>query len=105
MSAFARPLALACVLTFGAFGTSFAQEAETPSAADADGTSDERASAFRAVSGPEIDRVPGGALLVGAYGAAFVLLVLFVWRIGRVNRLARQELESLRASLAERDGS
>ena len=73
-------------------------------AAEAVDPEEDRASAFRAVSGPEAEQVPGGTLLIAAYGVIWVLVLGWFWRLGRLQARTRDDLERLRASLdAERD--
>lgn len=58
---------------------------------------EDRASTFRAVSGPQVDRVPGGKLLIGAYGVAWVLMLGYLWRLGSLHAANAKELERLKA--------
>jgi len=71
-------------------------EEETTSAGD---PQEDRASAFRAVRGAEAEQVPGGALLIGAYGAIFVLLLVYVWRLGRLHAANAEQLDGLARTL------
>ncbi len=64
---------------------------------------EDRASAFRAVSGPQVDRVPGGQLLVGAYGAAWILMLGYLWRLGRLHTANARELERLKTAKTDDD--
>jgi hypothetical protein len=48
--------------------------------AEADEVADSRATGFRAVDGAQVEDVPGGMMLVGAYGAIAILLLLFLLR-------------------------
>lgn len=58
-----------------------------------------RAAAFRAVSGPQAERVPGGTLTVVAYGAAWLVLLGYLWRLGKLHAHNQAELTALRKSL------
>lgn len=84
----------ACVGAFGALGSASAQDAveeEDPQAS--------RAATFRAVSGPQAERVPGGLLTVIAYGGAWVLVLGYLWRLGRMHAQNERELTALKKSL------
>jgi len=58
-----------------------------------------RAATFRAVSGPQAERVPGGLLTVIAYGGAWVLVLGYLWRLGRMHAQNERELTALKKSL------
>ena len=70
----------------------------------ADAESD-RAQSFRAMTGPATEDVPGGALLVGAYGLVWLFLLLLVLRIWSVSRGVGAEIERLENTLAENEAS
>ncbi len=55
-----------------------------------------RSAEFRAVDGSVEEDVPGGPLLIGAYMAAFALMLGFVWRLGSLHQKNQRELEALR---------
>ena len=65
------------------------QAGETPA--------EERAAQFVGVEGPEAESVPGGALLLAAYAIVWVLLVLFLIRMRRLQSQTAEELERLSA--------
>lgn len=65
---------VALMLTAGAT-TAMAQD-------NNNGTPDDRATAFRSMTGPAKESVPGGQLLVGAYGLALLLLGGYVTWLG-----------------------
>ncbi len=92
-----RPVVLMALLALGA-STAMAQEPEQTDQVE------DRASAFRAVSGPQVESVPGGALLIGAYGAAWVLMLGFFWRVGRLHAQNQSQLERLEAELRNGQG-
>ena len=79
-------LLLALALPLAGASLAHAQDgAPTPAAqraeeADADEIADSRATGFRAVDGAQVADVPGGLMLVGAYGAIAILLLLFLFR-------------------------
>lgn len=54
-----------------------------------------RSAAFQAVEGEQKEQVPGGPLVVGAYGFILVLLVVYVARLGSLNAKNRVELDRL----------
>ena len=88
-------LAFALFACLGSFASS-------TSAQDTEGVEDpgaSRAATFRAVSGPEAERVPGGTLTVVAYGGAWALLLGYLWRLGRMHTQNERELSALRKSL------
>lgn len=104
------PLALMSVVLGGVLGWAVcpasrcqAAPAEAPASAELDSAGgegapgDERATAFRAVKGPSQQDVPGGVLLLGAYGAIWLLLLAFTLHLARLQRQGQQELTQLRA--------
>lgn len=94
-----RSLALVGVLFAASPG--FAQE-DTQAASATDGDSEDRATQFRTSAGPQVDRVPGGKLLIAAYGLAWLAILAFMWlRIDRQQKRATNELERL-ASVVDR---
>ena len=62
----------------------------------------ERATAFRAVDGPEAESIAGGPLLLGAYAVAWVFIFLYVFRLGRLSSRTAAELTRVEQSLSER---
>jgi hypothetical protein len=86
-----RALAFALVLSASA-------AASAQSVGDAP---EDRATAFRAVSGAEAESVPGGALLVGAYGLVWTFTLLYVLRLGGLSRRTAQEITRLERAVAE----
>lgn len=68
-------------------------------AQDGDDPTSSRSEAFEAAEGPNTENIPGGALMVGAYGAAFVLLLGYVASIGFRQARTARELASLRAEI------
>ena len=70
------------------------QNADTPD-------NEDRASAFRAVSGPQTEQVPGGKLLIAAYGIAWVLILLFLWRMQKMHVATKKETARLAELLKE----
>ena len=62
-----------------------------------------RSATFQAVQGGKGEDVPGGPLLIAAYGTILVLLVLYVARLGALHAKNRSELDRL-ARVLERGG-
>ncbi len=80
-------MALACSTPAGAQEA----EGETPSEA--------RAAQFVGVEGAVAEDVPGGPLLIGAYGVAWLFLFLYIFRVGRLQGAANQTLAELERRL------
>lgn len=81
---------------------------DTPAADEGpDGVNPEsdRAQSFRAMTGPATEDVPGGALLIGAYGLVWFFVLLLVLRIWSVSRRVGKELRRLETTLAESEES
>jgi len=83
--------ALALALTLAA-GSAVAQESE---ATEAEASPEDRETSFQNVTGPQVEDVPGGALLIGAYGVAWFLVVAYLWRLAALNRRTAAEVASL----------
>jgi len=85
-------LQLALVLSVLTPLTAFAEEPKEDAA-------ESRSAAFQAVEGPSAEQVPGGPLLIGAYGVILVLLVAYVARLGSLHAKNQVELERLTRAL------
>jgi len=85
--------------TFGAWLLVSGIGAATESA-HAQDAAEERAQSFQAVEGAVKEDVPGGPLLVAAYGAIWVLLLLYVIRLVRMQQRAQSDLQRLEQALA-----
>jgi len=97
--------ALACALLLGSLLFLSARAALTyaqpPTSAASTQTSDDHdRTAFRPVQGAERDRAPGGLLLLVAYGLVWLLLLLYVVHIGRLQAKTQSELERLERALS-----
>ncbi len=94
--------ALVPTLLFALLGSSpcFAQDPDEGSVAQVGETPEDRATEFRAVTGSEAEDVPGGALMVAAYGLIWLFLMLYVLRIGRQGAAVRREVDRLEKALA-----
>ena len=77
--------------------TVLAQAGDEP--APATDPSEDRAASFRVVDGAVSEDVPGGALLVGAYGAVLVLLLGYVLWLGSLQAGSNKEIARLGAAL------
>jgi CcmD family protein len=64
----------------------------------------ERAQGFRAVEGAVKEDVAGGPLLLWAYGAIWVLLLLYLFRLVRQQQRAESDLQRLERVLARESG-
>jgi CcmD family protein len=74
----------------------------TPSVAAAQDASEERSQSFKAVEGAVKEDVPGGPLLVAAYGAIWVLVLGYLFRIVLLQQRSAAELQRLEQALAQR---
>lgn len=81
----------------------FAQAGESELAPPTD-PSEDRAASFRVVDGAVSEDVPGGALLVGAYGTVLVLLLGYVLWLGSLQAGANREIARLRTALETSGG-
>jgi len=109
------PLALALGLSglLGLAASSFttsvalAQPAEGQAGPGGDGSGDvvsadpaeDRATAFRAMSGADMEQMPGGPLFAGAYAIVFFALLLYLLRLGGLHRGTQSEIERLRRTI------
>jgi len=81
-----------------------AQDQAEPAAAQEESPAESRSTEFKAVEGaPPTKDVPGGPLLIGAYGAVWLLLLLFVVRLGRLQGRTMQDVERLERTLGVQD--
>jgi CcmD family protein len=61
-----------------------------------------RSAQFRAVRGASREHVPGGPLLVAAYGVAWVLVLGYVIRLGVMHARTARDLDRLEKSIAKK---
>lgn len=84
-------------------GVAHAQDGANEDATNEDSTGEpsvaRRATGFRTVTGPDQEQVPGGTLLLIAYGAAWLLVAGYAWRLGGLHRDTAADVEALRRSL------
>ncbi len=82
------------IMMLCATGRAFAEDAEGG-----------RAAAFRAVTGPQAEQVPGGPLLIVAYAIVWALIFLYLFRLGRLQTHTLEEIEKLEKRLGNRASS
>ena len=61
---------------------------------------EERSQAFEAATGAQTENVPGGTLMVVAYGAVFLLVLGYTVSLGFRQAKTQREIELLRGDLA-----
>lgn len=96
-------LALACLVCFGGAAVVEAALAQDEQPSEID-PAEERSAAFRAVEGPVTEDVPGGPLVVGAYATVWMLILLYVFRIGRMQGRLARDVDRLERSLVSSEG-
>ena len=69
--------------------------ASAASAQTRDDPGTDRATEFRAVQGAVREDVPGGPLLVAAYGVAWTVVLLYVLRLGLLHTGLRKDIDRL----------
>ncbi len=69
------------------------------SSAHAEDPAESRSATFQAVEGSRGEQVPGGPLLVSAYGVVMVLLLGYVARLGLLQRKTAAEVERLSGAI------
>ena len=90
-------LGLAIMAAASLAAPAFAQDEGSPS--EGDDVAESRATSFQAVSGPTREAMPGGPLLLCAYGAFVVMLLGYVVYLGRLQTTSARELARLGAIL------
>ncbi|AKF09739.1 hypothetical protein [Sandaracinus amylolyticus] len=90
-----RALMLAAFVVLVPLATALAQDGEPRRETAAES----RATSFQAVEGPSTEDVPGGPLLVGAYGTILVLLLAYVAWLGRLQSTTARDLDRLQKAL------
>lgn len=88
--------AITAMLVAIVVGLSTAAQAQPPADSESmEQPADARATAFRAVEGPQTEDVPGGALLVGGYALVWLFVMLYLARLGKLHARTRQQMERL----------
>ncbi len=59
------------------------------------GTTNSRATEFRAMHGPAQEAIPGGPLLIGAYAVAWLLLMGYLVHLGRLSARTQEDVTRL----------
>jgi CcmD family protein len=90
MMRFWRQLCL-CAMLLGSSALALAQDA----------AKNDRATSFEAVSGAVKEDVPGGPLLIAAYGLIWLAVFAYVFRLVRLQRGADENLARLQQDLAK----
>jgi CcmD family protein len=90
----------AAALAFALGGAAQVTHAQQGGAAGAQDAAEQRAQSFQAVQGAVREDVPGGPLLVAAYGAIWVLMLLYVVRLVRLQQRAQSDVARLERVLA-----
>lgn len=93
------PLATAALLGLASLAAPAMLLAQEQPEGEYEDPAEERATAFRAVEGPQTEDVPGGALLIGAYALVWVLVLLYVLRLGSMQAGLAREVDRLERSL------
>ena len=88
-----RAALFAFTLVVGA-GFVSAASAQEPDAAE------DRAMAFEAADGAQTENIPGGGLLIGAYGIVWLVVLGYVLSLGYRQARTRDDIERLRRDLA-----
>lgn len=100
-----RSAALALALACAALALPFdalADDVDPESVEASRDAAESRSATFQAVSGGQGEDVPGGPLLVAAYGAVLVLVLGYVLYLGRLSAGASRDLERLERAIATR---
>lgn len=69
----------------------------------AEDAAESRSTEFRAVTGPDAEEVPGGALLIAAYALIWVFVLIFVLRLGKLHGQTMTEIARLERALTPGD--
>lgn len=76
-----------------------------PAAAQEEDDGSGRSESFQAAEGPNTENIPGGALMIGAYGTAFALVLGYVVSLGFRQSATAQEIASLKEEIDAGSGS
>lgn len=91
-----RVFGLLTFLVLGAIAWADVARAEDPA--------ESRSAAFQAVEGAQGEQVPGGPLMVSAYGVVMALVVGYVARLGLMQRKTAADVERLSAAIQRSRG-
>lgn len=98
MKAFVRGAILALWLGAGSLGGLSVGVPGVAAAQDED-AAEERAMAFEASEGAQTENIPGGALMIAAYGVVWWLVLGYVVHLGFQQSSTSQDIERLRRDL------
>jgi CcmD family protein len=101
MKALLRAWALALALS-ALPGAALVPAAAAQDAAEeaAEGAAEERSMAFEASEGARTENIPGGALMIAAYGVVWLLVLGYVVSLGYRQARTHGEIERLRRDLS-----
>ncbi len=99
LRAWALALFLGSIGTLSAVTLASAQDASGQNASGREGAAESRATTFEAAQGAQTEDIPGGALLIAAYGVIFLLLLGFVGTIAARQARTQRELAQLRQDI------
>ena len=91
-----KPLIAALALAFALTASAVAQDAEPE---ETEAAPEDRETSFQNVTGPQVEDVPGGALMIGAYGVAWFLVVAYLWRLAALSRRTAADVDALQHAL------
>ena len=94
----ARPLLLALGLTLV---SSMGAMAQPPAQEGQEEPENSRAAQFRAVQGADAEEVPGGTLMVAAYGVMWFFVAAYVGRLGLLRDRNTRRLMELEKAMGE----
>lgn len=90
----------ACIATIAA--PALADDVDPDAVDNADDVAASRATSFQAVTGAQQEDVPGGPLLVAAYGTVLALVLGYVVYLGSLTSGASRDLDRLEKALEAR---
>lgn len=67
---------------------------------EAEDPAESRSAEFRAMEGPDQESVPGGPLMIAAYAFVWVLLLLYIVRLGQISARTGRDVARLERSLS-----
>lgn len=93
----ALAISIACLA-----GAAIAVAQDREAAEREESAAESRGTSFQAVEGPSAEQVPGGPLLVAAYGTVLTLLFGYVAWLARLQATTSRDLARLRSALEKR---
>lgn len=99
LRAWALALFLGSIGALSAVPLASAQDASGQNASGREDAAESRAATFEAAQGAQTEDIPGGALLIAAYGVIFLLLLGFVGTIAARQARTQRELAQLRQDI------